>query len=54
MPFDENLDARMLREERFIVLDGWCFAGTDGVFVVVEEHILDVPAEQFFIRGGSC
>ena len=51
MPFDENLDARMLREEGFVILDGWCLAGADGGFVIVEEHIFDVPAEQFLIRG---
>src|SRR5208282_17689 len=50
MALDESLDARMLREEGFVILDGWCLAGADGGFVVVEEHIFDVLAEQFLIR----
>ncbi len=51
MAFNQNLDAWMLREEGFIVLDLGCFVRPDRVFVVIEEHIFDVPAEQVLIRG---
>src|SRR5208282_4969784 len=51
MALDENLDTRMLREEGAIILDSWRLAGADSGFVVVEEHIFDVLAEQVLIRG---
>jgi hypothetical protein len=37
MPFDENIDIRMLRKEGFVISDGWPLAWADS-FVIVEEH----------------
>src|ERR1700730_1416492 len=49
MPFDKNLDTRMLRQEGFVILDNRRFVGSDVGFVVVEVHIFDVLAEQVLI-----
>ena len=51
MPFDKDLDVGMMDEKCFVSLDRWQLVTADRVLVVVEEHILDILAEQFLIRG---
>src|ERR1035441_6597606 len=52
MPFDEDLDARMLREEGRVILDSWRLVGAEDIFIVIEENVFDVLAEQLPARGG--